>query len=59
MVNEIVHHYPSDTPAQARASLMELQKRRDQGKITTDDYLDIRRRLVRASLPRVLAEPKP
>jgi hypothetical protein len=46
--------YPCETPAEARASLAILARRRDLGTISSGDYFDIRRRLVRA-----LVEPLP
>jgi hypothetical protein len=42
--------YPCATPEEARQSLVVLVRRRDQGLVTTDDYLETRRRLVRAAL---------
>jgi hypothetical protein len=44
------HAYPCATPEEARQSLAALQDRRDKGLVTTDEYLDTRRRLVQAAL---------
>ena len=38
------------TPEEARQSLVVLVRRRDQGLVTADEYLETRRRLVRAAL---------
>lgn len=49
-VTERRHLYPSSTPAEARQSLIDLQRRCDRGLIPINEYLTIRRRLVRAAL---------
>jgi hypothetical protein len=50
MITHRPYVYPCATPEEARQSLVVLERRRDQGLVTTDDYRETRRQLVRAVL---------